>query len=505
MNLRNNCVFLFLLCITSFTSFAEQYKITTVDYDIDGKTSKYALSQEVPVDTKTVFSKDDFLVYLETLTTNLNNQRVLEYATVTPFYLPEENGVIPVKLTIFAKDTFNVIALPYPKYDSNSGFVLKLKGKNYNFLGSMRTLNTDIVYSYEPDTNDNDIYKHNIGGNLGFSLPFKMGVFNSSFDTDFSLGYKLGDTKASLGLGLGLNNSYTINDIISVSFGISHSFKYDPYYEPWGDAFTQRESFSLSLPIVLATIPNWSKIIWSPNFTTTYTWDTNGITHSDFYSPTISIGQSISTGKVDWVGNFRKGFEISSSQSVGYNFKTDAFSPFFSFALSYFSAFSQVGPYLRFYGYNNLNGTTESGDRMRGIRDSYLDSDTAFICNFDLPIRIWQTDWVGYGFPGIFRFVDFEMQVSPFVDFAFSHNTTTGTRFNFKDTFWSGGIEIIGYPNKMRSIQGRISLGFDLVTCADLVGNKIGIVDKVIHRLFNTDWRTGSSKYELFLGIGLFY
>ena len=60
------------------------------------------------------------------------------------------------------------------------------------------------------------------------------------------------------------------------------------------------------------------------------------------------------------------------------------------------------------------------------------------------------------------------------------------------------------YPNKMKSITGRVSLGLDAVKFLDKIGNKVSIVEKITDKLFNTSWRTGSI-WELFIGIGLFY
>ena len=105
---------------------AEGYRITSVRYDIKGMTRKYALATAVPVDTARVFPDRPALEqYLADLLTRLKNQRVLEEAAISPFFgIENAEGVTPVDLLIATKDTWNIIALPYPKYDSNRGFVL---------------------------------------------------------------------------------------------------------------------------------------------------------------------------------------------------------------------------------------------------------------------------------------------------------------------------------------------------------------------------------------------
>ena len=37
-----------------------------------------------------------------------------------------------------------------------------------------------------------------------------------------------------------------------------------------------------------------------------------------------------------------------------------------------------------------------------------------------------------------------------------------------------------------------------------LIGNKVGFVNKVVNRIFNTSWRT-DPWWELFIGIGMHY
>ena len=96
------------------------------------------------------------------------------------------------------------------------------------------------------------------------------------------------------------------------------------------------------------------------------------------------------------------------------------------------------------------------------------------------------------------------MQFNPFIDVALCKNLITNTQFLFEDGFYSTGFELLVYPNKMKSIIGRVSCGFDAVKLLDKIGNKVSIVDKITNKLFNTSWRKGSS-WELFIGIGLFY
>jgi hypothetical protein len=100
--------------------------------------------------------------------------------------------------------------------------------------------------------------------------------------------------------------------------------------------------------------------------------------------------------------------------------------------------------------------------------------------------------------PHFFSYLDFEMQFSPFIDIAFSHiyvpDADVSRTFHYKDGWYAGGIEMLVYPTKMRSLQGRVSFGVDLARTIGFLENKL-----------DTSWREGVSRWELFIGIGLFY
>ena len=148
-------------------------------------------------------------------------------------------------------------------------------------------------------------------------------------------------------------------------------------------------------------------------------------------------------------------------------------------------------------------------EELRGIKNDLFTSDSAIVINIDLPIKVVQTDWVNFfNYFGLnwnwTRLFDFELQLSPFFDMSLCKNVKTGTQYLIEDGFYSCGLEMLVFPNKMKSIVGRVSLGVDAVKTLDKIGNKISFVDKVTNRVFNTEWRSGYM-WELFIGIGLFY
>jgi hypothetical protein len=118
---------------------------------------------------------------------------------------------------------------------------------------------------------------------------------------------------------------------------------------------------------------------------------------------------------------------------------------------------------------------------------------TGFVMNLDFPIRVLQTNWRSWGkalfkrdMPTWFGFLDFEMHLVPFVDIAL-YGADDYCVFHLDDGFYSAGLEVVVYPDKMRSIQVRASAGLDLGA-----------------RLLEQDWRSKKGP-EIEIGIGLHY
>ena len=109
-------------------------------------------------------------------------------------------------------------------------------------------------------------------------------------------------------------------------------------------------------------------------------------------------------------------------------------------------------------------------------------AEVGLICNFDFPVHIFTTD-----FGQIF---DFELQVAPFVDFAFVSNPKTGR------TFDSAGLEVLVYPLKWRSIVVRGSAGFDVSRLCNFDSGTNDTAD---------NWNNKLKAYEIFIGIGWHY
>jgi hypothetical protein len=474
---------------------AEKFIIRDVVYDIKGSTRPYPLAQAVLIDKKRVFpDKAQFDLYMYDISVQFNNQRVFDSSSIDIAYGQlDENGIIPVILTVHTVDTWNVIAVPYPKYDSNSGFLFKLKLKDFNFFGSMQVLTADINYEID---NDN---KSAIGANIDFSIPFEAWDYAWTWNNDVIVSFPQGErAEFDLSSGLAVTVPYAFSDVV---FGITQSLSVndrddddilyadDPYY------FTDK--LYINVPIILRKYEYLGNLVWTPSTSITANWAFSPIDHSDLQGPVLSLGHSLSFGRVDWRGNFRSGFMTSVGNGYSYNMHAaDNIDVSIDTSLAgYYSVLDRAGLTSRLTYYCNLNGneSESAGDAVRGILNRRISSDSAITFNIDLPVKILKVNFLEMTGVEWTKIIGFEMHASPFFDMAFVHDSITDRYFSAKDAWFGGGLEVLVYPMKMRSIYGRISAGFDLVEVAKGSG------------LSGTAERDGESVRELLIGIGLHY
>lgn len=525
--------------------FASTYVIKDVEYNIIGSTREYALKTKVPIDFKRKFkNENELMTYIKDVKrqientrnfdsvdvdfTVLNNNEEQLLSTETENAATEEekqNNKYDVILKITVDDSFHLIATPYPKYSSGDSLSISIKAKDTNFLGSMETLTADGNFKVELDENDNpDAYLLGLG--FDFETPFQMGQFDAVWGNKIEFSYTFGESTPEWDLDTNLELTKKF-DKFSFVTKFSQIFNRDLDYEEeelngetvhYGDGTYFGEKIDFSIPITIQEIDNWGKIYYTPFFEGTYYWDFDGINdkNEDLRGPSISFGQTLSTGRVNWIENFRNGLEASITSSFGYNFAVYDFIPSISGELKAYKAFNRFAFCADIYGFAKMNGTYSFGDRLRGIRtDQYFSNDVyekdedfpktykstkstaGLIINIDVPIRICRIYWEQVPVIQKIKFAkyfDMEVQLSPFVDLALFHNKGADSTFNPKDGFFSGGLEAIVYPLRWKGIQVRGSFGVDLSRKMPKASS-----------FFNQDWRDNTKSYEISIGIGLHY
>lgn len=466
---------------------APAYKIESVEYSIKGLTKAGPLSAKIPIDKNRIFSsREEFDAYIAELNTEFHNMRTIESYEITFDFLEPQNNITPVKLKIHVKDTWNIIALPYPSFDSNRGLQFKLKLKDFNFLGSLEPLTIDLIY------NRNNEGKSSFEFGSGFTLPFYINPVNFLWTTNMGISINE-DKKLDFDFDTGLSASCKLGvDWITLTAGITQSI--DVSASPSEKDYYLANGFYTSLAFDIYKNQTLGTITWTPYFGIDGNWKFTKITKENKKGLNINWSHSFGMGKVNWINNFRQGFTVNLDNSYKYNtYKKGNVDISFNLEMKgFYSFWDRVGLYGRLdFFYNLFNKTSEkSGKILRGILNNRISTDTAFSFNFDVPIKIGVFKWEEITGVEWTRFFGFELHITPFFDMALVHDTESNTYYNPKYGWYSGGLEIIMYPIKMRSIYARISYGHDLRE----IKNKDGYAK-----------RDGKPVSEIFIGIGLHY
>lgn len=521
-------IVLFLLqAFLAVSIFSESYQIADdVLYESNGITRPYALKKAVSIDFNRIFeSYEELNSYLTDLKQQFNNQRVLSNAIINNQYdfEPNDDGIVKVHLRILTDDSNHFLAVPYPKYKSGDGTTIKLKMKDTNFLGTMEELNFDINYKNEEDTGD-----HIFGMNFSYDYPFELGPVDASWNNSFGIDFTLGDTDPEYNFQTGFTFVLPFNGFdlqFDMSQKVTKEFPDKDEPEKIGDELYYTTDFKFSIPLTIAKIDGWGSVKYTPYIDYTWNWDKDGINkeNDDLSSPTLTVGHTVSTSRVNWYGNFRKGLSFDFGTSMGYNYQREHYIPAVEATFKGYYSFKYIGFNTRLNTFARYNSDKSIGSDLRGIRDGQkyksrtgfgnqksLSVPAAIVWSIDIPVHVITTDWDGWiewifgkhsWMADHFRWTDtfdFEMQMAPFGDLALTYNYATDRAFNIADGFYAGGLEVLVYPKKWRSLVVRASAGMD-------AGRKI--VSKLPKRLikFDNSWRAQCSALELYIGIGLQY
>lgn len=494
--------------------FSQKYQIKSADFDIEGagfaflgKTKPYTILTNFPLDTKTVFEsvselENWTLNYKKTLENSRNFDFVeISYEQENETLLQEDINQVVLKIKI--KDSHHLLFVPYPKFSSNTGLSLKIKGKDSNFLGTLQNLSSEIVFEFTDEG-------FSPGFSLDYDFPFKLGIFDAKWVNDYSISYTTGKSmpewkfKTGLTLNLPLHKNSLSLELYQYSYK-----NFD--YEKFNDDLYFTEEAALSTPVSIFTFENYTNLYFTPKISFYYNWDFDGISidNNSLSSPSITFSNTLSNGKINWNDCLRTGYSASLTNSFTYNIQRNDFSPYLGIELKLFydwqltdkiNFFERLGittdMYLFSYFFipgNSYFYGEQIGSRLRGILDKSFfgnaepeyTASTAFVFNLDFPFHLFTTNFKGR----FFEKLNFNMQMSPFFDAALVLDREKNTLFSVKDGYYCAGLEILVYPLKWSSYTLRASIGFD------------------IKKVLNSDSLfEGLKKHnEIFIGIGLQY
>lgn len=481
-------------------SAAKPYAIGSVSFAIEGRTAESALRRSLEAEGPFVGAAFATKAELEALVAErrqaLANNRVFASVEASVEYAERAGGVSEAAVAFAVRDTNNIVVLPEPKYDSNAGLSLTLKGRDYNFLGSMRSLELDLGYTSE---NLNDTAYHSFNGETNFVLPFRALGQDLSFGLyeDAALwtaGTAKSATAASLGWapsGLGFPAS------VKAIGGIHYN---DDLPASGSDPLRDVDPLFLSTSaLAKATIPlglsisALGEVRLEPRLSFTESWwPGTALSYPKRDGASAQAEASLKAGRIDWQGNFQDGAALE-ARLIG---------------TEYFGLADFVGEARASYEGHWAFGATEGaegglawglaarasalgrplgafpgdelqdlGSYLRGVVDARIDARYGAFLNLSAPVKLF--DFPTHAIIGK-DILDFELQAAPFVDAAYIAGSADGSG----DGPWaSAGLELAVFPKAFRSFIVRASFGYDLV---------------------RGDGAGSFGPYEIYIGTGLF-
>ena len=463
------------------------YYVNSFSFNIKGITSPNAILRNGELKVgELLVGEAKLQKYIADKTQLLLNQRVLKKVSMD-YTIGEvrPDGAYPVDFTINTEDTWNIIAIPYPKYDSNTGFSLTLKARDYNFLGGMNPLSLDLGYQY------NEKHQSSLIVSLESDTPFTALGYNWYLTFNNYFNYRPNVSQPyfyqnTTGLAMDLPYKRT-----TFTFGLNENVylnqeNADRYKKEYGEF--QNGLYMTTNPVISWKIPtgvfigNYGELTYTPQISATINHQFPQWPLADFLiGPVASFSHTLGFSQVDWINNYRRGFDVSLSNSYDYDFHymekgpealnlsyTAAAKGYFIISERFgFSAFLQFRQWL----YHNPDYYDTGGDALRGILDNAIHANYMLSLNMDFPVRVLKfmpSEWFN---TQSLRFFNFELHISPIIDMALFKGTLSNNKsaekymnvdFNFRDMLVSGGFEAIVFPEFMRSLYLRISIAWNI-------------------------------------------
>jgi hypothetical protein len=423
--------------------------------------------------------------YIRDKTQLLVNQRVLAKAVID-YSLGElqADGRYPVDLHLTIEDTWNIIALPYPKYDSNTGFELIIKARDYNFFGTMNPLRVDVGYKYDEKGRSALLFE------VDSDTPFRAFGYNWNVNFDHIFNYRPDVEepfyyKNITGLSMELpfkTTTFTFGIEETLNLNEENAERYKPAYGEFqnGLYMSSRLYTTWKIPTGLH-IGEYGELNYTPEISASFNHEFPDNPLDDFrLGPFMTLRQSLGFNRIDWIGNYRRGLNVAARNSFRYDFHRmdkgeNAVNVDLSLGgLGHFIMSDNFGIsanlQYRHWFYHDPDYHSSAGDALRGILDNAVHAEYMLSLNLDFPFRVLQflpSRW----FSPKLRFFDFEMHFSPIIDMAFydapsSPGSLPATsRLTFDDTNFlvSGGLELLFFSAFMRSLYVRASFAWNLV------------------------------------------
>jgi hypothetical protein len=491
-------VFVLLFFVRGGTAGAQEtddsvYYIREITFDITGRTKEYALARNCGIRKGDEVTGMAALVsYIEGDRQTLINRRELQRADIN-FTLaePDNDGRVPVDVTIRTVDTRNFVILPEPKYSSNTGWSPAIRIRDYNFLGLMSLLNITVRYRYQ---DGEDVMYSRSGANLiaGVEIPFRAFGYDWKFKTENTLSY-YSDEPFSYGSVNGVyvdvpfrNTTFTFGFDQGLHFGKEYDNWRKHIYgvnieDVWYGSYTAYGEWKIPLPVETEFLGG---LAYKPSVSGNIGYAFRGEDLNELNGPSVDVSQKLGFNKADWAGNFRRGADIYIKNVNEYNFFFNEWNNSITanaavhLVLTDFFGISVRGMFTRWFydDGSTLNETRRrAGEQVRGMDDDALAAKSMFVFNFDFTFHVFNFMFSEYFNKEKLRLIDFEFQAAPVLDIAVVDGIEVDRKRNFmrditydpRDWIVSGGLEMFVFPLAFRSVYIRASAVWNLNKLAD--------------------------------------
>lgn len=449
-------ILLFALGICSLYADGVRWTITTVEIATEGSTRESVLRRVLGLEEgKTFGSLEDLQAYLDDKRQVLAGIRLFQSSSLD-FKIGEMiDSVFPVAVSVHTKDTWNIIALPYPRYDSNEGFRLSVKFRNYNAFGSMEPLNVDVDYILSTAG------ENTVGTSLAFTLPLDWQDESWAFFTSHSFLYSFAAPFTYQGF-VGIRKIFDWAGFDShLQFRQGFITK-DLDSDDDSDWYARTEAstyarFSLFPDMANGTGYASTELAFGMNY--------NPLTGlpTKYSGVDLRLSSGLGFGRVDWKKNFREGWLAAAENIIVYRFSDSDFQNLTTatFRIDMSLIPDLLGTGIRLVGVGSYPDPEDNlGSYLRGVRNDGIEADLGAFANFSLIGKLF--DFLPSRYISI-SWLDMEVQSSVFFDAGLVRESTD----RMPELHLSSGLEFFAFPRAARSMFARISAGFDILHYAE--------------------------------------
>ena len=426
---------------------------------------------------ETIKGKTNLEKHISNITQIYINQLVLKDNAEVSYSTDgrNEDGTYPVTIMIKVQDSFNIIALPLPYY-KNSVFNITIKARDYNFLGTMKSLRVDLGYGYNGDEDQ----PHSFLFGAYFDMPFQfLGYYwNAIFDNIVQLRvdapvYYENTTGVSMDLPFGSTTfTFGLNERMYLNrenSGWAKAAGYGAYQD--GLYMASNPYVSWRIPTGL-TVSQYGDLTYTPSVSSTFNHEFPNLPlAADRKGPFMNFNHSLGFGNINWLGNYREGLSFSVGNSYQYDFNRNVYDISFNFTgighhvfKKFFAASARL-----MYTYLYSSDVTYTGSyvsyNLRGIADTYLPAYQMATLNLDFPFRVFAFTPSKWFNTDKLRFFDLEMHISPVIDLAmYRQRSPDGGKITYGPAEYAvtGGLELIIFSSFMRSLYVRLGFAIDI-------------------------------------------